>query len=98
MPATQELNTASAIWKRVLQGAGRNLSVGAARSIVLLEFTPEDKQRMRELAAKARDGCLTADDEFDISEYERAGNLLALMKSQARQRIKKASRSNGSGR
>jgi hypothetical protein len=97
MPATQTATTESAIWDRLLQPAGKILSNATARSILRLEFPPEDKERMHELAAKARDGSLTGDEHEAIKNYERVGNLLALMKSKARQRLKSAARSNGSG-
>jgi hypothetical protein len=90
--------TEGAIWSRLLQLGSKTLSVEAARSLLRLEFAPEDKERMRELAAKARDGSLTATEQEEIRNYERVGNLLALMKSKARLRLKRASRSNGSGR
>jgi hypothetical protein len=63
-----------------------------------MEFPPEDKDRMHELAAKAREGTLTLAEQQEIRNYERVGNLLALMKSKARQRLKKASHANGSDR
>jgi hypothetical protein len=69
----------------------------AARALLRLDFAPEDKERMHELAAKARDGSLTPTEQEEIGIYERVGNLLALMKSKARQRLKKASSTNGPG-
>jgi hypothetical protein len=90
--------TEGAIWGRLLQPGVKTLSLEAARSLLRLDFAPEDKERMHELAAKARDGSLTAAEQEDIRNYERVGNLLALMKSKARQRLKKASQANGSGR
>ncbi len=52
---------------------------------------------MRELASKARAGSLTEVEVEETRNYERVGNLLALMKSKARQRLKSAFASNGSG-
>ena len=99
MPIIQTPSTTEgAIWSRLLQAGSKTLSLEAARSLLRLEFAPEDKDRMHELAAKARDGSLTAAEQEQIRNYERVGNLLALMKSKARQRLKKASTSNGSGR
>jgi hypothetical protein len=95
MQITQETATESAIWDRLLRSAGQALSVEAARSLLRLEFPSEDKDRMHELAAKAREGSLTAAEQEAIRNYERVGNLLALMKSKARQRLKSASSSNG---
>jgi hypothetical protein len=84
------------IWDRVLRPATKTLSVEAARSILRLEFAPEDKERMRELAAKAREDLLTAADVVEVREYEQVGNLMALWKSKARLRLKLANSSNGS--
>jgi hypothetical protein len=96
MAVLDEPSTESAIWNRLLQPVGRTLSLAAARSILRLQFCPEDEERMHELAAKARGGSLTPAEQAQIREYERAGNLLALMKSKARQRLKQATRTNGS--
>jgi len=90
--------TEGAIWSRLLQPGSKGLSMQAARFLLRLEFAPPDKERMDELAAKARDGSLTPAEREEIRDYERVGNLLALMKSKARQRLKKGSPSNGSGR
>ena len=97
MQTTQATKTESTIWNRLLQPGGKVLSIGAARSLLRLEFAAEDKDRMHDLAAKARDGALSAAEQDEIRTYERVGNLLALMKSKARQRLKSASRGNGSG-
>jgi hypothetical protein len=99
MAATQTTGiTEAAIWSRLLRPGRTALSVEAARSLLRLDFTQEDKERMHELAAKARDGLLSADEQDEIGNYERVGNLLALMKSRARQRLKKSSGINGAGR
>src|SRR4051812_36360659 len=90
--------TEGAIWGRLLRPGSKTLTLEAARSLLRLEFAPEDRDRMRALAAKARDGSLTATEQEEIRNYERVGNLLALMKSKARQRLKRASPPNGSGR
>ncbi|MBO0701016.1 MAG: hypothetical protein J2P46_21655 [Zavarzinella sp.] len=88
MQATEVFSAAEGrIWDRVLRPAARTLSVAAARSILRLEFAPEDRERMRELAAKAREDLLTANDWEEIRDYERVGNLMALLKSKARLRL-----------
>ena len=97
MQKLQEIHaTEGAIWRRLLWSGSKSLSVAAARSILRLEFPPEDKARMHELAAKAREGSLTPAEQEEIRNYEQVGNLLGLMKSKARQRLKKAAQSNGS--
>jgi len=70
--------------------------LAAARSILRLEFSPQDKARMRELAGKACEGTLAANEQVEIRNYEQVGNVLALLRSQARQRLKKAGAANGS--
>lgn len=82
------------IWNRLLQPGSKTLSLEAARFLLGLDFADEDKVRMHELAAKARDDSLTAADQEEIRNYERVGNLLALLKSKARQRLKMASHAN----
>jgi hypothetical protein len=90
--------TEGAIWSRLLHPRNASLSLEAARSLLRLDFSREDKERMRVLAAKAREGTLSAREKKEIRNYERVGNLLGLMQSKARQRLKKTSGSNGSGR
>jgi hypothetical protein len=80
-------STEGAIWSRPLPPAGKSLSLEAARFLLRLEFAQEDRDRMHELAAKAREGTLTPDEKEGIRNYELVGTLLALMKSKARQRL-----------
>jgi hypothetical protein len=88
MPVMQTTGvTEGAIWSRVLQPGKTALSLDVARSLLRLDFPPEDKERMHALAAKARDGSLSAAEQEEIRNYERVGNLLALMKAKARQRL-----------
>ena len=90
--------TEGAIWNRLLQAGQAKLSLEAARSFLSLDFSPEDKERMHELALKAQEGALTAREQEEIRNYERVGNLLGLLQSKARQRLKKRAGSNGTGR
>jgi hypothetical protein len=91
MRAIAAPNTDGAIWKRLLRHAGHALSPSTAQTLLSLDFTPEDKTRMRVLAAKAREGSLSDAEREEIDSYERVGNLLALMKSKARQRLNRSS-------
>ena len=87
--------TEGAIWDRLVHAGRKPLSMPAARFFLRLEFAPEDKRRMHELAAKARDGTLSAAERTEVRNYEQVGNLLALMKSKARERLKRNGSSNG---
>jgi hypothetical protein len=98
VPLSSTLTTESAIWSRLLEPVHGVLSLGTARAILRLDFSQQDKERMHVLAEKAREGTLTFAEQEAIRNYEQVGNVLALMRSKARQRLKKASPSNGSAR
>ena len=95
MTETLPITAEGAIWTRLLQAQDQPLSLAAARALLRLEFAPPDRERMRDLAAKARAGQLTDADREALTNYERVGNLLALMKSRARQRLKSAPTTRG---
>jgi hypothetical protein len=83
--------TEAAIWTRIIHPDGE-VSPETARVLLRLEFDESDQRRMHNLAAKAREGTLTPDDEYAIDNYERVGTLLAILKSKARKVLKRASR------
>jgi hypothetical protein len=85
MTATSE----AAIFSRILEPEKPMLSPDAARSILALDFTPSDRQRMNALAAKARAGTLTAEENEELDNYLRVGDLLAIMQSKARRSLQK---------
>ena len=72
----------------VLEPDQATLDVAAARAILNLDFQQTDKDRMRELLAKAKEGTLTANEEVEMDNYERVGHMLSLMKSKARRSLK----------
>jgi hypothetical protein len=77
-----------AIFGRVLEPDRATLGAAAARAIIDLDFKLADKDRMRELLAKAKAGTMTADEEIEIDNYERVGHMLSLMKSKARRSLR----------
>ena len=77
-----------AILGRLLQVDKPTLSSEAARSILALEFGQADRGRMHQLALKAQEGSLTAEEKVEINHYERVGHLLSIMKSKARKSLK----------
>jgi hypothetical protein len=83
--------TEAAIWARVIHPNGE-LTPRVARAILQLEFSADDQERMHELAQKARDGTLTRDEQFEIDNFERVGNLLAIWQSQSRKLLKRTPR------
>lgn len=77
-----------AILSRVLEPRKPTFSPAAARHILALDFSQDDKDRMNALAAKARAGTLTPAEEIAISNYERIGHLLNILQSKARRSLK----------
>ena len=78
----------AAIFGRVLEPDQATLDVAAARAILNLDFKQTDKDRMRELLAKAKKGTLLAAEQVEIDKYERVGHMLSLMKSKARRSLR----------
>lgn len=84
----------AALWERLLDPAGPDLSPEAARYILDLHFPEADVARMHSLAEKAREGTLTLDEHIELDNYERVGHVLSLMKSRARKALKKTRSTN----
>lgn len=89
--AARTNNSEAEIMSRILKPDRATLSPAAARSILKLDFTAEDKDRMHQLAAKAREGTLTPAEKSEIENYEVVGTLISIMQSKARRSLKKSS-------
>ena len=77
-----------AIFGRVLESLWANLPAASAKAILDLDFQQADKDRMRELLAKAKKGTLDPGEEIEIDNYDRVGHMLSLMQSKARRSLK----------
>ncbi len=95
MPLSRANTSEVAIFSRVLEPDLATLSAPAARAFLTFDFNQADKDRMRELSAKAREGTLSPEEQAEINNYERVGHLVSLMKSKARRSLKG---SNGTNR
>jgi len=85
MPATLTLrDEETAIFGRAIDSANWQMPPAAAQAILDLRLPEADRQRMNELAEKARQGELTADEEIAIENYRQVGCLIELLKSKAR--------------
>ena len=82
-------STESSIWNGILQPESGDLPQGAAKAFLRLEFSSTDRERMDQLAEKARTGTLTKQERQDAETYNRVAHLLALMQSKARRSLKK---------
>ena len=90
MQTAHATTTESAIWGRLLGAASPPISPEAARAILTIDFPQSDKDRMHELAEKARKGTLTPEEQDEIDSYGRIGSFISIMKSKARVALRKA--------
>lgn len=88
MPVTHPDTSAVSILSRILRPDAPTFSPEAARDILALDFDQADKDRMRQLSAKAREGTLTAEEDAEAGQYELIGHLLNIMQSKARRSLK----------
>ncbi len=79
----------AAILSRIAGPDEPAFSAAAAKGILTLSFSPADKDRMHTLAAKARAGTLTSDDQAEVEAYSRIGSILGILKSKARRALKR---------
>jgi hypothetical protein len=60
------------------------LSPEVARRIVALRATPDVQSRADELARKASEGTLTADEELEYKEFVEAVDIISIIQAKAR--------------
>jgi hypothetical protein len=78
------------ILSRVIAPGEPNLPFETAKIILTFDFGKDDRERMNQLAEKARDGTLTTEGQAEIDCYERVGHFLSLLRSKARTSLKQA--------
>jgi len=83
-------NTEAAILDRLIGRERRDLPIEAATYLLAIDFGPEDRQRMNELAAKARESSLTSQEAVEVENYRQVSHLLALLQSKARSSLQRA--------
>ena len=64
----------------------------AARAILTFDFKQADKDVMRQLSARAREGTLTAEEQVAFDGYEVVGHILNVMQTRARRSLKRPPR------
>lgn len=92
MPTTRSVPNRSsemAIFARLLKLDEGDLSRELARHILTLGFAEEDQARMRELAERNQSGGLSTAEQEELRHFVKAGHLLALLHSQARNCLKR---------
>jgi len=83
-------NSQSAIWLRLIRPERGDLAPEAAHSILRLQFSPGDEERIAELVMKAQQGDLSAAEEAEAQEYAKAADVLSLFHSKARRSLQDA--------
>jgi hypothetical protein len=81
------------VLKRLLAPVGKCLTVKTARALVKLRADPEVQLRMEELGRKSNEGKLGLEEHAEYEAYVMAGNLIAILQSQARRRLAEAGKS-----
>jgi hypothetical protein len=77
----------AAIWTRVIMPNHHRLSVAAARALLRLDFSDEDRSRMSELAQKNQEGRLTRGERQELESYVKVGDVLSLIHLKARKSL-----------
>ena len=72
----------------IFDGLDADMSPAAATAILSFGFSEQQKDRMRELAAKARDGSMTTDERDEAGSFERVSSLIGILQSKARISLK----------
>lgn len=80
-------NPETTILARVIGPDSPTLPPAVAQEFLRWTFTEGDRQRMSELAAKARAGTLTTEEQVETDSYERVNSFLGLVKSKARRSL-----------
>jgi hypothetical protein len=78
-----------AILSRLFRPEHEGFSPSAARAMLKVDFQASDRERMNELAEKARSGTLTPQEKAAIDNYERVGHFLDLIHAKARLSLRK---------
>jgi hypothetical protein len=73
------------ILARILGNDEGKLPVPMARYILTRSFSEADKARMHDLAVRNQSDALSADEKEELLAYAKAGSLLSILKSRARQ-------------
>ncbi len=91
--ATKRVNTSDvAILARLLGNGTGRMPRSIARYLLKLDFAPEEKARMHDLAARNQDDALSPDEKEEMFAYGRAGTILSILQAKARLLLKTESR------
>jgi hypothetical protein len=80
-------NSQAAIFGRLIASDQEDLPPDLAQYLLRLSFPRQDRERVNELAAKARAGSLSVEERDELERYNLAGDVLALWQSKARRSL-----------
>ena len=81
--AASHLDHEVAILSRAISPESGNWAPDVARAVLSIGLTSSDRSRMNELAAGAREGSLTPDEELEIESYRQVCRLIECLKARA---------------
>ena len=79
----------SEILDRIIEPQHGGFSEEHARYVLSLDFSADEHRRYAELAAKANDGSLDAEEQADLDEFLSVNAMLAVLQSKARISLRK---------
>lgn len=74
----------AAIFARVWEKRDGRIPITFARQLVKLDFSPDDKSRMHELADKNQEGVISKAELEELDNFIQVGDMLAILQSKAR--------------
>ncbi len=78
------------ILARTIRVDDAGLSSDAAHSLLALQLPDDDRDRVNQLTAKAREGSLSDEERAELEDYQRVASLLELLQPKARLSLKRA--------
>lgn len=88
-PPGLQPTTEIALFGRLLSNGRAEMSADLAAYVLNLGFDEQDQARMADLAERNQAGALSAEEQQELTSFVRAGHLLALLQSRARQALAK---------
>jgi hypothetical protein len=80
-------NSHAAIFRRLIESDQECLPRELAQHLLRLRFPQQDQERVNELASKAREGSLNAEERDELDGYNLVGDVLAVWQSKARRSL-----------
>jgi ribosomal protein S28E/S33 len=96
LPTTDDL--AATVFARSWASVAERLTPALARQVLRLGFSEDDQVRMHLLAERNAEGLITRTERSELDGFVRVGDMIAILQSAARRKLKPArSGKNGHG-